>query len=241
MRWLALPLCVTTAWAADVAHGRRLFDSQCALCHGIEGKGGRGPVLATPKLKSAPDEAALKRVISQGIENTEMPGAWQLNPREVDNVTAYVQSLGKLSGEPATGNPARGVEVYRAKACASCHTVAGSGGGFGPELTGIGARRSVPYLRESLVKPAAAAPDYFLYVEAVPAAGSPVRGIRVNEDSFTIHIKDTSENFHAFRKSDLKALRKLFDDSPMPSYEKSLSTTELNDLVAYLASLKGKQ
>lgn len=240
MKWMALLLSVPSAWAADVAHGERLFDSQCALCHGIGGKGGRGPILAGARLKNAPDEEALRRVVSQGIEGTEMPGAWQLNPREVENVAAYVRSLGKLSAEPATGNAASGAEAYRAKACGSCHTIAGAGGGFGPELTEIGARRSVPYLLESLVKPAAAAPDYFLYVEAIPESGAPVRGIRVNEDSFTIHIKDAAEKFHAFRKAELKALRKLFNQSPMPSYDKTLSATELNDLVAYLASLKGK-
>src|SRR5204862_4742915 len=136
-----------------------IFESQCALCHGQDGKGGRGPSLANPRLKKAPDEDALRVVIKNGIAGTEMPGAWQLHPREVESVAAYVRSLGTVAIEALPGNTDRGAELYRATGCASCHVVEGQGSGFGPELSEIGARRSAAYLREALVKPAAAAPD----------------------------------------------------------------------------------
>jgi len=64
-------------------------------------------------------------------------------------------------------------------------------------------------------------------------------GLRVNEDTFNIQIKDASGQFHSFAKADLKELRRLRDETPMPSYEGSLSAVELDDLVAYLAGLKG--
>jgi hypothetical protein len=38
-------------------------------------------------LLKAPDDAALRRIIENGIA-PEMPGAWQLHPREVGNVAA---------------------------------------------------------------------------------------------------------------------------------------------------------
>jgi len=63
--------------------------------------------------------------------------------------------------------------------------------------------------------------------------------IRVNEDSFNIQIKDARGQFHSFTKSELKELKRLQNETPMPSYESSLSAAELDDLVAYLASLKG--
>jgi cytochrome c oxidase cbb3-type subunit III len=222
----------------DLALGKRLFEAQCALCHGQEGTGGRGPSLKTPRLRRAPDESALRAVISNGIGGKEMPPAWQLHPDEVISVAAYVRSLGKVAEEPLTGNAARGSAIYAAQGCASCHILEGQGRGFGPELTEIGARRSASYLRESLLKPAAAAPDSFLVVEAVTSEGHTVRGVRMNEDSFTIQLKDAALRFHSFRKSELKALRKLPDESPMPAC--SLPAAELEDLVAYLASLRGK-
>src|SRR5262245_49595230 len=83
------------AQTGDVEAGRRIFESQCALCHGQTGGGGRGPVLRKPTLMKAPDDAALRRVISQGIE-PEMPAAWQLTQNEVSQVAAYVRSLGKI-------------------------------------------------------------------------------------------------------------------------------------------------
>jgi cytochrome c oxidase cbb3-type subunit III len=225
--------------APDVDTGRKLFESQCALCHGQTGGGGRGPSLNRPVLNHAPDDDALRKVVSDGIP-PEMPGAWQLSPREVASVALYVRALGAVAVERLAGDPARGAQVYAAKGCAQCHIARGNGVGFGPELSDIGARRNAAYLRRTLLAPAASLPEDFQFVEAVAASGA-VRGIRVNEDSFTIQLKDAGGRFHSFRKSELKDLRRLRGVSPMPSFERSLSAGELDDLVAYLAALRGSK
>ena len=77
-------------------------------------------------------------------------------------------------------------------------------------------------------------------LELVLADGSTVRGIRLNEDPFSIQIKDSNSEFHSYRKSALRDLRKLRGKSPMPSYERTLTPEELTDLTAYLAALRGK-
>jgi putative heme-binding domain-containing protein len=224
---------------ADLPAGKKIFESQCALCHGQTGTGGRGPGLNRPKLGKAPDDEALWAVISNGIE-PEMPGAWQLNEHEVHSVAAYVRSLGALPPEALPGDASRGERVYQSKGCAGCHMVGGKGEGFGPELTDIGARRNGAHLRQAVLRPATLLPEGFLYVAAVTETGAAVRGIRVNEDSFNIQIKDARGQFHSFRKSELRDLKRLPNETPMPSFEGSLSAAELDDLVAYLASLKGK-
>jgi cytochrome c oxidase cbb3-type subunit 3 len=224
---------------ADLPAGRKIFESQCALCHGQTGTGGRGPSLNRPKLGKAPDDEALWALISNGIE-PEMPGAWQLNEHEVHSVAAYVRSLGALLPEALPGDAARGERVYQSKGCAGCHMVGGKGEGFGPELTDIGARRNGAHLRQAVLRPATLLPEGFLYVAAVTETGTTIRGIRVNEDSFNIQIKDARGQFHSFRKSELRDLKRLPNETPMPSFEGSLSAAELDDLVAYLASLKGK-
>jgi hypothetical protein len=66
-----------------------------------------------------------------------------------------------------------------------------------------------------------------------------VRGIRVNEDSFTIQLRDAGGRYHSFRKAELKDLVRLSGRTPMPSFEGQIGQAELDDLVAYLASLKG--
>src|SRR5215472_3823903 len=113
---LAIQVFAQTEAAPDLDSGRRIFESQCALCHGQTGTGGRGPSLNRPKLEKAPDDDALRKAISAGIP-PEMPGAWQLNPREVASVALYVRSLGKVAPEVLPGDAARGARVYEAKGC----------------------------------------------------------------------------------------------------------------------------
>jgi putative heme-binding domain-containing protein len=220
--------------------GRKIFESQCALCHGANGGGGRGPSLHRPKLERAPDDAALRKLIAEGIP-PEMPEAWQLSPPDIANLAAFVRSLGAVPPEAVPGDPAKGVIVYREKNCASCHIVNGVGTGFGPELSTIGAHRNATHLREALIKPAAFVPDDFVLAEVVTASGEPIRGIRANEDSFTIQIKDAAGRFYSFRKDEVRSWRLLRDQSAMPAFDQSLSPGELMDLVAYLASLRGSQ
>jgi cytochrome c oxidase cbb3-type subunit III len=235
--FLALLLSgLPTALPQDLAGGERLFDSQCALCHGIGGTGGRGPALNRTRLQRAPDATALKRIITDGIPRTEMPGAWQLSPREIEHLIAYVQSLSKKTAEVLAGDAAAGERIYAANGCAGCHIVGGRGNGFGPELTAIGARRSAAWLRESVTSPHASVPDAFEFVEIRDRSGS-VKGIRVNEDSFSIQIRDHVNRFHSFRKDAVSEIRRITGESPMPAYR--LDGKQLEDLTAFLAGLQG--
>jgi len=223
----------------DLAAGRRIFESQCAVCHGLTGGGGRGPVLARPTLRKAPDDEALRAVIAGGIE-PEMPAAWQLSGRDVASVAAYVRSLGNVPPEVLPGDSERGRRIYQAQGCLACHIIAGEGRGLGPELTDIGARRNAEYLRNTVLRPAASLPDGFLLVEATTVRGTIVRGIRLNEDSFTIQCKDLAGRFYSFRKAELKDLRRLPGETPMPAFAGRLSANEVEDLVAWLATQRGK-
>lgn len=224
--------------APNLTDGKKIFESHCAVCHGLDGGGGRGPRLTRPRLPRAPDEAALRSVIAEGLPPA-MPDAWFLNDEEVADVAAYVRSLGAVPPEKLTGNPARGAAVYAKSACASCHIFAGEGVGFGPDLTDIGERRSASLIRRILLKPSSALPDNFLLVKVVTASGQTIQGIRLNEDSFSIQLRDASGRSHSFRKQDLKDLQKLRGETPMPSFEGVLSGAELDDLVAYLAASRG--
>ena len=198
-RWLLLAAGIASAQNPnlDVAPGRRLFEAQCALCHGQNGSGGRGPTLLKPVLAKAPDDAALERIIATGIP-PEMPGAWQLSPNELKQVTAYVRSLGKIAPEIVPGSVEKGREIYAKSGCAGCHIVQGEGSGYGPELSNIGARRNAVHLRQSLVEPAAALPDGFLIVAVTPLAGAKVTGMRLGEDPFTLQLKDGAGRLHSF-------------------------------------------
>jgi cytochrome c oxidase cbb3-type subunit 3 len=224
---------------ADLLRGETLFQVHCSRCHGPKGEGARGPVLTRAKLSRAPDDAALLKILESGIRGTEMPGAGAMSDREIRQTAAYVRSLGKVVLKPVPGDVAQGAEIYRGKGnCAGCHSIHGEGGVAGPDLSGIGESRSAAYLRESIVNPGAAVPEGYLLVTVVPNSGPPVTGVRANEDSFSIQIRDSTGRSYSFWKKDLAQVDKQRGKSPMPSYQGQLSDGELTDLVAYLASLK---
>jgi cytochrome c oxidase cbb3-type subunit 3 len=150
-----------------------------------------------------------------------------------------VRSLGRVPLKPVPGNPTRGAEIYRGKGnCAGCHSIKGEGGISGPDLASVGASRSAAYLRESLVDPQAAVPEGYLLVTVAAKSGQNVTGVRVNEDSFSIQIRDDAGRSYSFWKYEVAHIDKQRNKSPMPSYKGQLSDDELTDLVAYLASLK---
>lgn len=224
----------------DLTTGKSIFEGHCAGCHGMDGGGGRGPSLHRAHLKHASDDKGLHEVIADGIPPS-MPDAWYLNEDEIANVAGYVKSLGNIPPEKIPGDPKKGAEIYAGSGCSSCHILAGRGNGFGPELTEIGVRRGAVVLATAVLHPEHAMPPGFLMLEAVLSSGDTIRGIRVNEDSFTVQLRDLSGHIHSFRKSELKDLRKLRDQTPMPSYSSILSADEIQDLVAFLASQRGEE
>lgn len=232
---------ISTMTADDLARGKRLYGGHCAPCHGQTAEGGRGPNLAQPKLRRAATNQALFKVIQSGVPGSEMDGAWQMTDREIWQVAAYIRSLGSAVVERLPGDGERGKQLYASSGCAACHIVSGAGTGQGPDLSEIGARRSPAYLRESLVNPGKTAPEGFLMVHVVPRDGREVRGTRLNEDSFTLQIRGLDGNIHSLRKESLKQVKKLFGESPMPSYRDNFTPAQLDDLVAYLAGLRGPQ
>jgi cytochrome c oxidase cbb3-type subunit III len=227
--------------STDLSNGKRLFEAQCALCHGMNGAGGKGANLAVTKFKRAADDAGLVDVVRGGIDGTSMPAAWWMSERESLQVAYYVRSLGRTAIVKVGGSPHNGKELFESKAgCAGCHIVSGSGGSLGPDLTDIGARRSPTHLRTVLANPAGAMPEGFLVIRVVDKSGKETRGIRLNEDSFTLQLKDFAGGFHSFQKSSVRSIEKLPRETPMPSYNGKLSENDLDDMVAYLVSLRGE-
>jgi putative heme-binding domain-containing protein len=226
----------------DLERGGQVFRGQCARCHGPKGEGGLGAILAQPRLRHAADDQSLFKVIRDGIKGTEMPPGLTLTSREIWQLAAYIRSLGRLPPETVPGDPQRGQEIYRTKGrCGQCHILGGQGESVGPELTDIGARRNAAYLRAALLEPEAAVPDGFLQIRVVTNDGRRITGVRLSEDTFTIQLSDLNGRTYSFLKQDLKDLSKDFGKSPMPSYKGALTAAELDDLVAYLVSLRGNQ
>lgn len=223
----------------DLQRGGRLFKAYCAYCHGTTGEGGRGANLTKTKLRHAPTDAALFKVIGGGIPGTEMPPG-DLSPRDTWQLVTYVRSLARVSKSSISGDIKHGQALYESKGgCTGCHTISGRGGAIGPDLTDIGAGKGVEYLRAALLNPDADVPEGFLQVRLVAKDGKRVTGVRLNEDAFSIQIRDLSGAFHSYWKDELQELNKDFGKSPMPNYRQTFTPGELDDVLAYLESLQG--
>jgi putative heme-binding domain-containing protein len=182
-----------------------------------------------------------------------MPGSSTVSEKEAANIVAYLRTMDStIASGVATGDPQKGKALYNSSGCLACHMIAGQGGSIGPDLTRIGAMRGATNLKARLQDPGANLPrvgdgpfgskwtQYLMY-RAIEQDGRVVEGVRVGEDSFTIVLKDASGKFHGFWKPELRSLEKEPGKSFMPRFKATLSAAQLDDLVAYLMSLKSAQ
>jgi cytochrome c oxidase cbb3-type subunit 3 len=229
-----------TAGSTDIAAGKRIFDAQCAWCHGTNGTGGTGPSLQRATLRHAANDSALVGIVRKGIPGTEMPNfEFSLTDRTAWQTAAYVRTLGRITAQRVPGDVKRGGALYVSAGCGTCHVIDGGGHALGPELTAIGALRGASHLRESIVNPAAAHQSGYLVVRAVTDAGREIRGIRLTEDVFWILIRDATGSAHVLQKSELSRLDRELEATLMPSYATRFSDADLDDVVAYLSNLRG--
>jgi cytochrome c oxidase cbb3-type subunit III len=234
---LLLIAAVPLAHAAATAEGETIFDRTCAGCHGAGGSGGRGPSLQR-QLKHGNQASDIRAVIVNGLPGG-MP-KFHLDGDELAELVPYVQSLshGQASDALAKhgGNGAEGLKVYRQSGCASCHKIKAEGSAIGPNLTRVGSSRSYSYLRTSVLDPSADVPEEYQTVTVVTVEGKTVRGLRVNEDSFTIQLRLPDQSFASFNKQSLQK-ETVESTSFMPV--RKFNKQDLDNLLAYLASLTG--
>jgi len=126
-----------------------LYGTNCAGCHGADGKGGGAIALADPVYLAIVDDATLRRLASNGIQGTSMPAfaksaGGMLTDQQIDIIVRGVRERwskadilqGAIpppysSAQP--GDVSRGAQVY-ATDCQSCHGVAGRGSEKGSSI-----------------------------------------------------------------------------------------------------------
>ena len=234
-----VPLAVYAQSDTVLSQGRALFRGNCAFCHGLTARGGRGPNLVSAPLHHGDTDADLKAVVRNGVSGTPMPAFGDLAGDDIDALILYLRSLahGVERSKSVSGDARIGRTVYVKSGCPGCHRVAGEGSVFGPDLSRVGAARPVEYLRDSIVNPSADIQPEWEGVTVVTREGKRITGVRLNEDTFTLQLRSLSQAFASFEKQDLRSVvyeRK----SMMPAYE-GMAPVDLENLLAYLATLAG--
>jgi putative heme-binding domain-containing protein len=224
---------------ADIQQGAALFQTHCSYCHGSFGEGGRGADLTAGIYRRGGSDSELYMSIRNGVPGSEM-GPVRATDEEVWKMVAFVKRLGSQGLlEKAPGDPSSGRLVYQKSGCATCHRIDKEGGALGPELTDIGRRRGLKFLHESLVAPEADIPINYRAVQVVLKNGQTFSGIRLNRDDLSIQIRDNRDNLRSFLMENVQEVR--YDKpSLMPAYA-SMNKKDVDDVIAYLNSLKGAQ
>jgi len=181
------------------------------------------------------DRAVFMNILS-GIPGTGMPSV-RLSDKEMWQIVAYVRTLRRPAGEVVPGDRAAGRELFSRHDCGRCHFVEGVGGPLGPDLSAIGWSRSASHLRASVVDPADDIEDDYRQIRVTDHSGARTQGVLRNEDAYSILLLDTGGRLRGFSKADLESIERP-ELSLMPSFDGRLNDQELDDLVAYLSSLR---
>ena len=239
--------------------GEYEFRINCALCHGLGARGGgRGPDLTRVDKKHAHNDAEMFQIISNGIPGTAMPANGTngqgvgMTDEEIWQIITYIRSQEMKAGTKLTGDPARGKELFYGDGnCSLCHMVSGKGGRLGPDLTGVTGSRTQEAIIDSIRNPSRRLawglteatkefPQEYESVTVVTADGKQIKGVTLNEDSFSVQLMDSGEHIYLLEKSKLKSFQKS-RESAMPKYDADvLSDKDVDDIVGFLGSVVSK-
>lgn len=239
--------------AAAVKEGASLFRANCSPCHGLNARGGgRGPDLTSGRWTHGSTDDGIFRTISQGVPGTEMP-ANGFEDSEIRAIIVYLRSLTPPKQINVPGDAANGKKIFFGDVgCSICHMVRGVGGVLGPDLSRVGAARSVSYLIDSIRNPDKelssgmidpnnhyGLPLVYDTVTVVTTSGEKITGVARNEDTYSIQMITTAQQLQSFPKKELKEVSHQ-RRSLMPLYSQGvLDAAQLQDLIAYLETLRG--
>src|SRR5215470_12326723 len=218
--------------------GKRHFEVRCAACHGADGKGGeRGPDIISSDTARRRPVNELRELIRKGIPAAGMP-AFQLPERELQELIAFLRFLSAPAIENvAPGDAAAGAAFFFGKGkCFSCHMVNGRGGLLGPDLSELGAKRTLSEIEASLRNPGARLAPGFRVVSARLRDGRLIRGFARNESNYDLQLQSLDGKLHLLQRQEIAELVRE-SSSLMPEVE--ATPDEMRDLLAYLSRLSG--
>ena len=222
-----------------IINGEAIFRGRCASCHGRDAKGLTGPDL-TGLWASGSSDAQLFQAVQRGVPGTEMPPFdTRSQVDEIWETLAYLRTvnLAESTADGGRGDAANGERLFGMH-CSGCHVVNGRGGVLGPDLSRIGSARPRSALIAKIRGTSRTIVNGYQPVTLVTAAGQQIRGVKKNEDDFSLQVMDMRERLHGYLKSSLTKITEE-KQSVMPAYGPArLSDAELDDLLRYIATLR---
>ncbi len=226
---------------ANVADaGRRLFQRNCAFCHGRDAAGGEtGPDLTRSKLALADVNGdKIGEVVRNGRPDKKMP-AFNFSSDEIRSIAAFIHAQQKKAAEHPggrrgvdvadlqTGNAADGKAYFNgAGGCAKCHSPTGDLAGIASRFEGLQLEERMLYPRNTKTK-----------VNVTLPSGEKISGVLAYRDEFTIGLRDSDGTYHSWPTSRVR----FTVDSPVDAHVELFSKytdKDIHDLMAYLQTLR---
>jgi len=227
----------TEANARIQADAKQTYESVCAACHGLDARGSeRGPDIASRPEVVRKTDAELAQILANGKPAGGMPSFSSFGGAKISAMVAYLRTLqgrGKILVLP--GDPERGRALFFGKAkCSECHSVAGKGGFFAPDLTSYRGNPDANEMRTKILNPDRELDPRRGLAHVVLSDGSELTGAVRNEDNFSIQLQTANGAFHLLNKSDVRSQTYLGASGMPRDYGSTLMAAELNDVISFL-------
>jgi len=223
---------------AELDAGKREFEARCGGCHGGDGKGGvRAPNVVNPGLVPERTEAEVRTLITEGLPEFGMPG-FNVPEEQLRPLVAYYLSLTAPAFKTSvSGDIAAGRALFFGKGgCASCHSRGAETKVIGPDLSSLGASRTLGEIEEAVLDPDKTIVQGYDRVVVKLRDGSEVKGFARNESGFDVQLQTFDGRFRFLEAADIESMSRP-EGSLMG--RPSLNDSEIADLVAYLSRLDG--
>ncbi|HKI33308.1 MAG TPA: PVC-type heme-binding CxxCH protein [Gemmataceae bacterium] len=162
------------------------------------------------------------------------PPPGKINPKNLPSIAV----LATRKGDAGRGKALLAASVKGETQCLKCHTIRGTGGSIGPDLSMIGKKASRENLIESILYPNKAIADQYVNWNVETKKGLTITGLIVEEAPDHILLRDANGKDTRIDTKDIDSRTKN-PNSLMPNdIVVYLSEDELTDVVEYLLTLK---
>ena len=224
--------------ADALAAGRRSFEARCGGCHGGDGKGGvRAPDIVTPGLVPQRSAEEMAELITRGLPDFGMPGLQVPEPELAALIAFYRTQTAPAYEAVVSGDSEQGAALFE-RLCAGCHLRREGMRMAGPDLSAIGAQKTLNELREAVASPAASTAKGYAAVDVELAGGETLRGFSRNASNYDLQLQGLDGKLRLLRRAEYRSVTPV-GKSLMPEME--LEESEIDNLTAYLAKLDGSQ